>query len=364
MALAQEGRHTILASWVGALATAVQREGHSWEDLCRDSQLLDPRLTAPGARLQHDIMRDIWTRASVLTNDPAVSVRAARCLKPTALHSLGYAMLAASSRDEIVRLVQGHFHVISTAAALDVDVGAKFYTVTSVCEPAVNDEGFEMFLAFISRLFRRISDEEIRPVRVALRRPMASKAARERFNAFFSAEVEFDAPQNMIVFNKQELFEPLRTANPEIRVISEKMTAQYLEDYGSGEFRTIVRSQILSLLRNGRSSEENVAKALNMSCSSLSRRLRQEGVTYRQMLNETQRSLALQYLRDAALPISEIGFRLGFEDLSSFSRSFRRWTGVSPREWRRRHCDLDGSAGQKTLSDKTEATRASTPSVV
>lgn len=353
MPLAQEGRHTILASWVGALATAVQREGHDWDELCRGAQIADPRFSAPGARLQHDIMRDIWTRASVLTNDPAISVRAARCLKTNGLHALGYAMIAASSRDEVVRIVQRHFHVISTAAALDIEVGSKFYTISSVCEPAVNDEGFEMFLAFLSRLFNRLSEDDVRPVKLALHRPMASKAARDRFNAFFGTEVEFDAPQNIIVFNKQELFEPLGTANPEIRVHSEKMTAQYLQHYGSGEFRTIVRSQILSLLRNGRSSEENVAKGLNMSCSSLSRRLRQEGVTYRQMLNETQRSLALQHLRDASLPISEIGFRIGFEDLSSFSRSFRRWTGVSPREWRRRNCGVDGLAGEKAPSDKS-----------
>jgi AraC-like DNA-binding protein len=249
--------------------------------------------------------------------------------------------------------VQKHFHVISTAAALDIDVGSKFYTVSSVCEPAVNDEGFEMFLAFLSRLFGRLNEDDVSPVKITLRRPMASKAARDRFSAFFRTEVDFDAPQNMIVFKKQDLMEPLRTANPEIRVLSEKMTARYLEDYGSGEFRTIVRSQILSLLRSGRSSEENVSMALNMSCSSLSRRLRQEGVTYRQMLTETQRSLALQYLRDASLPISEIGFRLGFEDLSSFSRSFRRWTGVSPREWRRRNCGVEGSAAEKNSSDKS-----------
>lgn len=353
MALAQEGCHTILASWVGALATAVQRDGHDWEALCRSTQIADPRFTAPGARLQHDIMRDVWNRASALTNDPAISVRAARCLKTNAIHALGYAMMAASSRDEIVRLVQRHFHVISTAAALDIDVGARFYTISSVCEPAVNDEGFEMFLAFLSRLFNRMAEDDVRPVKLTLRRSMSSKAARDRFNSFFGTEVEFDSPQNMIVFNKQQIFEPLCTANPEIRVLSEKMTAQYLEEYGSGQFRTIVRSHILTLLRSGRSSEENVAKALNMSCSSLSRRLRQEGVTYRQMLNETQRSLALQHLRDLSMPISEIGFRLGFEDLSSFSRSFRRWTGTSPREWRRRHSELVNSAAEKSPLDKS-----------
>jgi AraC-like DNA-binding protein len=354
MASNQDGQHTILASWVGALATAVQREGHNWDELCRIEKVIDPRLSASGARLQHDIMRDIWTRASTLTNDPAISLRAAKCLKPHALHSLGYGMMAASSLDEVCRLVQRHFHVISTAAALDIEVGSKYYTLTSVCEPAVNDEGFEMFMAFIAGVFDLISNDEIKPVKVSLRRSVTSKAARDRYSYCFQADTEFEAPQNMIVFEKAQLMQPLPTANPEIRLISERMIAQYLEDFGSGEFRTIVRSRILSLLRNGRASEEAVAKGLNMSCSSLSRRLRLEGVTYRHMLNETQKSLALQHLQDVALPISEIGFRLGFEDLSSFSRSFRRWTGVSPREWRRRHCGPEAFAEEKTSTDKSE----------
>ncbi|MBL8554178.1 MAG: helix-turn-helix transcriptional regulator, partial [Phenylobacterium sp.] len=141
--------------------------------------------------------------------------------------------------------------------------------------------------------------------------------------------------ENKIVFSRRDVLAPLNSGNPTIRALTEKLASDYLQSFGSGEFRTVVRSQILNLLQAGGASEEAVARSLNMSSSSLSRRLRAEGVNYRQLLHETQKSLALQYLEDEDLSISEIGFRLGFEDLSSLSRSFRRWTGVSPRAWRR-----------------------------
>lgn len=336
MTIVREGQHTILASWVGAVARAVEHKGIGWELLSTSDRVSDPRLAVSGARIQQEVMQAVWQRASHLTSDQAIPIEAARCLQPHAVHALGFGLLAASTLDEVCRLVQRNLHVISTAAAIDIDVGARYYTLQSVCEPAVSDEGFEMFMLFLSGLFRLLSGDDMRPVSVSLRRSITSKSARERFQQSFGADVSFEQSQNMLVFEKARLFNPLPTANPEIRLASERIVAQYLEEFGSGEFKTVVRSRILSLLKSGRASEERVARDLFMSCSSMSRRLRVEGTTYRALLTETQRSLAFQYLEDADLPISEIGFRLGFDDLSSFSRSFRRWTGISPRDWRRR----------------------------
>lgn len=329
--------HTILASWVGAIASAVEQEGFGWGELWRGGDIGDPRSCASGARLPHEIMRLIWDRAAQLTQDPAVPLRAAARLKPQALHALGYGLMAVSSLDEACRLMHRQFHVISTAAAMQIETTASHYAITSVCEPAVNDEGFEMFLAVVVEMFALLQPDRVRPVRVTLRRPVTSRAVCERYNSFFGVQCEFSAPQNSIVFHRRDMMAPLNSGNPTIRALAEKLTSEYLETFGSGEFRTVVRSQILGLLQSGGASEDAVARSLNMSSSSLARRLRAEGVNYRQLLHETQKSLALQYLEDGDLSISEIGFRLGFEDLSSLSRSFRRWTGVSPRAWRRQH---------------------------
>jgi AraC-like DNA-binding protein len=52
------------------------------------------------------------------------------------------------------------------------------------------------------------------------------------------------------------------------------------------------------------------------------------------VVEQLRRELALVYVKDASLPLSEIAFLLGYSELSAFSRAFSRWTGQSPRSWR------------------------------
>lgn len=329
--------HTILASWVGAIVDAVAEDGYEWQDLAPVARIGNPRLATSGVRVPHDIMRLVWDRACQVTGDSSMPLRAANRFEPHSLHLLGYCLQAASTLDEVCRIVHRRFHVISTAAALRVERSGSSYRIISVSEPTVNDEGFEMFMAFLLKIFVLLSCEPIVPRRITLRRTPGTRIAAERFRDYFGCPIEFGAHENAMEFDQKLMFMRLYSANSEIRTLSEKLLDDYLKSIGSSQFVTVVRSQILDLLNSDSVSEDTVAQRLNMSRSSLARRLREEGETYRNVFHSTQQSLAMQFLRDADLPISEIGFRLGFQDLSSFSRSFRRWTGESPREWRKRY---------------------------
>lgn len=329
--------HSVLASCADALVTALQERGYSWEQVRGGAKLVDPRVLAEGARVPQEQLRFLWRRAAELTRDEGFPLHAASHLKPQALHALGFSLLAASSLEEVCDTYKRHFHVISTAAAITIRRTPRTYEIESVCHPLISIEGFELFLGFIMPLFASLKGEKVTPVRLALRRSVTSREVIERYNSFFGLKVEFGSDENLVVFDRAVLAAPLPSGNATVRSAMEKVIVQYLADVGSGEFRTMVRAQILSLLQCGPVSEDVVARGLHMSTSTLARRLRTEGLNFRELLQETQKSLAFQYLRDDRLSISEIGFRVGFEDLSSLSRSFRRWTGVSPREWRRRY---------------------------
>ncbi len=81
---------------------------------------------------------------------------------------------------------------------------------------------------------------------------------------------------------------------------------------------------------------EEVAARLNISRRTLIRRLKREGTSYRQILDEVHRSLAHEYLVSTRWAVAEVGYRLGYQDAANFGRAFRRWYGVSPGEYRRR----------------------------
>jgi AraC-like DNA-binding protein len=79
-----------------------------------------------------------------------------------------------------------------------------------------------------------------------------------------------------------------------------------------------------------------------MSSRTLSRKLRDEGVTYAEILDKLRSALAKRYLSDRELPVSEIAWLLGYQEVSSFTHAFKRWTGMTPREFRLSDCVRGG----------------------
>ena len=92
-----------------------------------------------------------------------------------------------------------------------------------------------------------------------------------------------------------------------------------------------VKNAIIELLPDGRLSDNKVAEALFMSPRNLQRKLEAEGTTFKTLLTEIRRDLALKYIQDTELTLTEISFMLGFSEMSAFSRAFKQWTGKSPR---------------------------------
>ena len=97
-------------------------------------------------------------------------------------------------------------------------------------------------------------------------------------------------------------------------------------------------------LADGEPSLDDVARALNIPNWTLQRRLRNHGCTYQELLLEVRRELALNYLKDREIQISELAFLLGYSEISAFSRAFHRWLGMSPSEWQRGYLEAGGEA--------------------
>ncbi|ODA66529.1 HTH-type transcriptional regulator VirS [Methyloligella halotolerans] len=95
-------------------------------------------------------------------------------------------------------------------------------------------------------------------------------------------------------------------------------------------FSAIVAMRLL----DGQSDIDGAARLAGLSVQGLQRRLRQKGYFYREILDATRRSNATTLLRETNLSVSEIAYRLGYEEHANFSRAFRRWTGCSPNQFR------------------------------
>lgn len=95
-------------------------------------------------------------------------------------------------------------------------------------------------------------------------------------------------------------------------------------------FRCEVEAVVEPLLAAGDANIDRVARDMGLSRQTLYRRLKSEGVTFEQLLDQLRHKLALRLLGDQHMPVKQAAWRLGFSDPAAFSRAFKRWTGTAP----------------------------------
>ena len=107
-----------------------------------------------------------------------------------------------------------------------------------------------------------------------------------------------------------------------------------MANLSDSEVSARVKSKLIELLPSGKVNEEVVAGSLNMSLRSLQRKLSDENVSYKELLESTRMTLALEYIKLPKYSINEITYLLGFSEQSNFSRAFKRWTKQTPTSYR------------------------------
>jgi len=322
-----------LSSWVRLIAGTLAARGIDAEGLLRRAGMPIDRLEDPNARYPLSAMHRLWMLATDATRDPCFGLEVGRSWHPTTFHALGYSALACATLREALGYVARYCRVVSTGARIDIvdhegDVSivlaSRDHSPAQATEPAV-----QAGLAALVILCRVARGGPVVPQRVTLQQdnnPQASARLRE----FFGCVVEFSASQNALVFRASDLDAPLPTANPVLVQISAQALERYVARIPSDTLADRVRSRIIRLLPSGPIGQEAVARSLDLSLRSMQRKLKEEGATFRELLDDTRRRLADQYAKDSTLSSSELAYLLGFSEASSFRRALRRWNVNSP----------------------------------
>ena len=127
--------------------------------------------------------------------------------------------------------------------------------------------------------------------------------------------------------------EPLATANPELARVNDQIVTDYLAKLDRNDVTMRVKSKLIERLPSGQVSEEGIASSINVSQRSLQRKLKEQGMSFTQLLENTRRELSMQYVRNPQHSLNEVAFLLGFAEPSNFSRAFKRWNGATPSDF-------------------------------
>jgi AraC-like DNA-binding protein len=277
--------------------------------------------------------------AAEALDDNAFGLHLAEQTDPHDAGILFYVASAAKNFGEALALFERYFRIVNEAVRLKLTRTGEGLAVEVefVGLPRhVVRQNAEFGISVILKALREIAGRNIRPTRAAFVH-MRNSDLRD-FERFYGCTVEFGraasegASSNLLEFSNDALAIPLMTADAKLLDALQPFIDMATEERKTvaGTLRAAVESEVEGLLPHGKAQAHTVAKALAVSVRTLSRRLADEGTTYTEVVDQLRRSLALQYLKDPGMSLSQIAWLLGYEGSTSFNHAFKRWTGRSP----------------------------------
>ncbi|UAW98731.1 AraC family transcriptional regulator [Halopseudomonas nanhaiensis] len=286
---------------------------------------------------------ELWQELAVIRNlvavrpEAGVGLRVGRLYHLTSLGLLGYTMLASRTLSEAIR-VSGRFRPLSLSICpVRVEEGPEGLAMLfddSVLPVDARGLVVERGLAAWTALFGELLQRPFRPRRVEFAGDSADAAL---YREHFDCDVIIAAGRNGMLISHEDLQAPLPLANPFTQKTCASLCQKLCDslDDVSGSLARQVLQVLMS--HSGRiNPARDVAGWLGISERSLHRRLAQEGYSFRILDERVRRQLAEHLLSDSSLGLESIAHQLGYAEAASFSRAFKRWTGLPPLDWRRR----------------------------
>ena len=330
--------HTVLSNIALAIARVAQSHGCDHDSLLRDAGINPDTIHQPESRISSSQHQKLWALVIERTGRPCVALEIANAISPGAIHGLGLGWLVSDTlRSALERLIRFQ-RLVST----NVDIALKESTETyelvyqarslpSGFQPASGDA----LLILTMRLCRIALSESIRPLQVELNHEQ--RLCLDAYGEFFGCPVQAEGKRYALVFEKTLLEQDLPDANPLLARINDESVTEYLARYDLADFVTQVRRILIERLTESKPDQVSIARELNVSVRQLQRELQDRGVTFKGLVEEVRRDLAISYLSEKTKSIGEITYLLGYTEPANFGRSFKKWTGQTPAAFRDSH---------------------------
>lgn len=300
-------------------------------------------LAEPGLAVSHQQAITLVRRGLHLMPQPDLALQLGRHMVLTDWGTLALGLLGAATLGEALALCLRH--PASAGYLLDMREGITPDGLMLIAEPFFGGDGgdgggdfgrhsdlqrflVELTFAATVQQLRQASQTMCAPTGVEFVHPAPLRAA--AYTAFFGCPVHFGRPQNTLHLHRDWLGFRLPWASSLARRLALRGLESEQQRWGSSSPLGIAVERTLRGLLPEVGDLAHVASALNLSERSLRRHLAQEGLSYRQVLDEARRSQALALMAGGTRPIAELARSTGFSSQRAFTRAFKRWTSQWP----------------------------------
>jgi len=319
-----------------ALLRYLESRGMDVASIRKGAGLDEVDLEGPEVRLPGVVTREAWRLAAEATADEAIGIHVAEARPRDVADALDYAFRASATlRDALGQLVR-YARLVHDRVTLRLVTESDGAWLTGTLPPGdvVNRYQVESFAADLLRLARDTCDPGLAPREVSFAHP--PPASLDEYTRFFACPVRFEQAVIGMLIAAADLDRPMHGADPALVALLGRQLDRLLEALPAAESVSARAALVVKDdLASASVSVERVARQMAMSVRTLARRLEAEGTSFRRLVDVVRKEAAISHLRNRRMELTEIAFLLGYSESSAFHRSFRRWTGLTPVEFRR-----------------------------
>ncbi|WP_323775265.1 AraC family transcriptional regulator [Alcanivorax sp.] len=280
-------------------------------------------------RVSLELQGEIWETFCQQADDPLIGIQFGLAIQVGHLDTVGMVLMSCDTVAEALDSLMDYYPIVGEGGAFEYAVAGD------VCEIRYQPqyttrlaERVEAALASLLQLTRWSTGEQLQANSISVSHPALANP--DRYQQLLGVPVEFEAAHNSLRIPAAALSLPLIYANPALCQHLRTLADQLLEQLGSQSLSASVRDLLRQHPRWGK---EKVAEQMAMSGRHLIRKLSEEGTSFKLLRDALLQGMAEQALKEG-LKLFDIAEKLGFSDESAFAKAFKRWTGMTPAQFR------------------------------
>ena len=329
--------YEIPVSAASKVVNAAASAGIKPEELCRAAKLDLSALEDLDDQMPFEQLIRLNEYAAQMTGDDAFGLHVGEQTGAKIYGILGYVTMNSGTYGEALNRLIRYQQIRTNAVKFSIDIiGADVhityhYLITDVSPRNRRQESEEMISTML-QVARKLTGVDLTPREIHFEHAPPENVSEHK--RIFRAPVRFNQPLTKLIFDEFVLELPLVEADLTLGSLLERQAEDLLaKSPRHGIFANQVRQLIRAGLPVGAARMETICRRLGSSERTLQRKLSEEGTSYKELFEETQRDLSKFYLQKPEMAICEISYLVGFSQTSAFHRAFRRWTGLTPKEF-------------------------------
>lgn len=293
-------------------------------------------LENPFASLPDKAFAQMWMLAFKQMPDPTLPTRAGMAIPFNEFGILDHLVYSAESIGEGLHILNIFLHLVATEMSISFSHGASDWVW--IANDTVDNSRHISEQWTLAIIYQRFSDhlpgfniEEVHLSQAAVVPPSC-------FETYWNVPVKLGQRYTGFRLSPGVWNLPNQLANPHLKETLHTVASQIeIKQFEDAPLVYAIRTRFPEALARGEFSAEEIAEELGLSKRSLQRKLAEENITFKELLDLYRQEQAMMMLANGEHDMGRIAYDLGYNEQSSFNRAFKRWTGQSPTRWLAEH---------------------------